>query len=277
MSISLNDSRSLFAEDLDDKIRHDLIAGALSRQPHIVRKNKNYNIYNFDTAIEGVTGRIGRPDVVELSRPTPDGKRLQDVIEDTTEWVYFAFGGVGENLLVVQWKPVFFGGTEEGLSDILELLIQRGLDDERYQVSVVPKTDRQDFWNAVRAADKIYSLDLVARVPNPLRGSSEFADIVEYNYKLFNATEFNSGIKNEEGLIDIPEGEESVDQQVRFVADGGGEWQLEVSDNDGERRRVSSKNPEITKSIKLDVVEKGEKNLIDYLAKIFDLIRRKLT
>ena len=254
-----------------------MIAGALSRQPHIVRKNKNYNIYNFDTAIEGVTGRIGRPDVVELSRPTPDGKRLQDVIEDTTEWVYFAFGGVGENLLVVQWKPVFFGGTEEGLSDILELLIQRGLDDERYQVSVVPKTDRQDFWNAVRAADKIYSLDLVARVPNPLRGSSEFADIVEYNYKLFNATEFNSGIKNEEGLIDIPEGEESVDQQVRFVADGGGEWQLEVSDNDGERRRVSSKNPEITKSIKLDVVEKGEKNLIDYLAKIFDLIRRKLT
>lgn len=236
-----NDDAGLFTRELPQEEPLRLIRGALlSFRGNGIYRNTRYALYNVEEVDgQAIVGRIGRPGEIERTVLDDSGDRLKDIREPTEEWAHFVFVTDQEQIIAVQKKPEFFSGSEDGLKEILESTIAASLNDPSLQVVVTPITRLGSFWEAIKEAAALFSVELRFVAPNMFRGRNDIADIVNLCKIQHNAIYVNSSIENPAGNL-VFERTAETEQEVSFAELGGGSWRIDMVDGTGNRRPVSS-------------------------------------
>jgi hypothetical protein len=163
--------------------------------------------------------------------------RDQDIVEITTDdWipVWLAIDISGQ-YMAVEMNPRF-----GGLEHVLQVL-QHGLTAPiqhayRHEILISAVTDARAFWDIVHEANRIFRVSLKFVSPNFLNTPRRARELLQSWKEIYNQTEANIDLKNEEGELRVPE--DDLTEPVEYISAGEGSWTLEVGTADRPTRQV---------------------------------------
>ncbi len=249
VSLLQADPGSLFAKaDLEDGARFEKIRVALSDSVEATHRGKAYRTYDVagqavkldDQELPCVVGKIGTPAQAELTQE--DDLRPGHLVARSapdTEWVHFAFCGVGRQYMLVERKQSFFNGTPRGMAEIVKKIISRHVEEDGWEVQVEPIAVRGSFWETIGEMQGLESVRLEVFAPNMFRNRSEIAAIVNQQVLLHNANKFAMEVSSENGTLRYPKAP-STEDEIDYIEGGCGTWTVVGRDQTGSRVTRSS-------------------------------------
>lgn len=259
-----------------DEKRFRWIVEAMRSTARAVRRKTDYMFMNVEAPLpEIAVGRLAHPDQVERSLPGPDGRTLVDQLDPTNAWTRFVFFGIGEQIIAVQRKSSFFSGSDDGLREIIEAVLNVSAAEISMTVMLEPLTEPATFWEIVRRSQQRFELAFLIDRPNVFSNRPELERIARMRHDQYNATESVDAIRNPAGELVI-EDTPQLREQVEHVARGGGKWQLDATDADGERRTYTSTNSVVPKSVTMDTDYEEAESRVSWLERIVARIREML-
>ena len=131
-------------------------------------------------------------------------------------------------------------GRLDHVIQVLQWALTESVEEEyRHEVIVSPVTDARAFWEIVGRAPRIYQARLRFVSPNFLDTPGEFRKLLRRWKRLFNQTEAEVDLKNEEGRLLLPG--DLLNDPIEYIAAGEGDWKLTVEEG-GQRRSMSSRD-----------------------------------
>lgn len=239
VSVLAAENMSLFAHSLNDASRYELLRRAIQNPQSALYRGTVYSLYNVSAVADSLVGRISHPDEIDRTIPAPSPNTLMDIREESNAWAHFIFTGFGEQIFAVQRKQDFFAGEADGLAQVVARILQASIADDRVQVSVSPLKRDGDFWSVLARATHLYKVSFEFIAPNMFGGRKPLAELVNLQNEMHNATIFRTGLENPNGHLQFPRNEQTVDE-VDYAAAGGGSWEIDARDEQGNKFDVKS-------------------------------------
>ncbi len=245
-------------------------------------RKRDHALVGFSSLPEGQRFIFGR---LAKKRQTAIGQLLEhDVVEIATDdWlpIWVLLDTVGQ-YIVVEMHGRF--GQLNNVIQVVQTALTESVEREyRHEVVVSPVTDARAFWEIVERAPSIYKARLRFVSPNFLDTPGQFREELSGWRRLFNQTEAELNLSNDEGKLLLPT--EYLSEPIDYIAAGEGDWTLTV-DEEGQRRSRSSRDS--SESLRLSIprashhhdeleksVGKGRR-LVDALLKLLGRTRDNL-
>ena len=223
----------------EPKGRAVAVALPLQEAPRLFKyRNRDHALVGFSRLPGDDRFLFGR---LAKKRETTIGElREHDVVEITTEdwlpiWVLVDTDG---QYIVVEMHGRF--GRLDHVIQVLQLALTELVETEyRHEVIVSPVTDARAFWEIVERAPRIYQARLRFVSPNFLDTPGEFRELLRRWKQLFNQTEAEVDLRNDEGRLSLPN--DLLNEPIDYIAAGEGDWKLAVEE-EGQRRTMSSRD-----------------------------------
>lgn len=152
---------------------------------------------------------------------------------------------------------------------ILTKELSKGVEARGYELAVNTISDKDDFWKNIKQNQGfIKSLTFSFAAPNLFGTEDSLNDELRDARDSFGMTNTEVKIENSSSELSIPEGNQFVDQSLRYVADGGGSYKIKLKN----KRVIQSK--ELTKSsviedIELEIASQDRSTLEQFCDKLF--------
>jgi len=192
-----------------------------------------------------------------------EGKEDIETAEDKNfPFIYIIFNLTTQTLLIQKKTTVF--STPFSAKNILEDFFSNLLRDNDLTFKVDEITYKEKFWEIIRSAEKIYSLQLNLKSPNFFRGRYKANELLEELRKLYNNTEVDFQVKNDEGKLKLLR--ENLEDFIHYIAEGGGKYIINIMQNGIIHRILSKIN--IKKYFLKDLKEEESEKIISIFNKI---------
>ncbi|MBN2603383.1 MAG: hypothetical protein JXA91_04545 [Candidatus Thermoplasmatota archaeon] len=220
--------RSLL-QDLNDKVA--LFRGIFTslrenKKFDILLKGKKYLLYHY----KDVTQKVLITKFAKCKSVPHYEPREEDIIKVKSEdfpFIYVIFDLEGQSILV-QNNTTLFASTNSAIK-VLENYFTEIMMVNHFTVKITEVTHSSKFWETVEDADKIYSLRLNLKSPNLFGGQIKANELLKNQRDLFNNTEFNVELKNENGELKVLK--ENVSDYIHYISAGGGQYAMAFQKN----------------------------------------------
>lgn len=173
-----------------------------------------------------------------------------DVVQheyDSYPFIYVIVDLDAQVALVQRKSSVF--KNPGGAKAALAALVKEFLADDNYYFSLEEITSNASFWDAVKAADLVYDLELKLESPNFLGAGYTTTGFLKRVQEVTNNDRLSIRLSNESGELELSRQE--YEDAIDYVADGGGSWSLTTAS--GDSRRVTHKSDEFVRVIDLRI------------------------
>ena len=201
-------------------------------------RNRDHALVGFSSLAEGnrfLFGRLAKKREIAIGQ-----LRQHDVVEITTDdWlpIWILFDTVDQYMAVEMHSR--FGRLDHVIQVLQTALTESVEREHRHEVIVSPVTDARAFWEIVERAPRIFRARLRFVSPNFLDTPGQFRELLGRWRNLFNQTEAEVNLNNDEGNLSLPT--QVLREPIEYIAAGEGDWKLTVED-EGQRRSMSSKD-----------------------------------
>lgn len=216
------------------------VALPLQEAPHRLfqYRKRDHALVGFSSLSEGHRFIFGR---LAKKRQTAIGQLLDhDVVEIATDdWlpIWVLLDTVGQ-YIVVEMHGRF--GQLNNVIQVLQTALTESVErDYRHEVIISPVTDARAFWEIVERTPSIYKARLRFVSPNFLDTPGQFRQELSGWRRLFNQTEAELNLSNDEGKLLLPP--DYLSEPIEYIAAGEGDWALTVEEA-GQRRTRSSRD-----------------------------------
>ena len=160
------------------------------------------------------------------------------IIVDTSKQIFF-----------IQDKRTVFRNIDYA-KNRLEAYFDEDLVKKDFNLTMDAITESKSFWEHVNSAEKIYELKLNMKSPNAFDGILNANKLLKKIRSFFNNTEMDMNLKNEDGNLNINEGNSK--DYIDYIKNGAGTWQLAIgNNNDKDRAYIKSTDDIYIKRLRL--------------------------
>jgi hypothetical protein len=221
-----------------------------------VSENENEPLLYFGNFILGsknelLAGDIGRLSTVKLP-DYQDGKFL-DEEHKAYPYVHFLWDRSHQLILLEVNTSVF--RNYESLIRLIEIHLNKLLDDYEYTVYIEPLTEKANFWNMVSSFERLYDVTFEMHMPNFLGRTQEDMKEMLNHYRPYNVTTLTNKLSNNLGKLKISPNDESLNLILEWITKGAGIWKLRgIKWGKNKKITISSKKDEYMKSLETSIV-----------------------
>jgi hypothetical protein len=217
-------------------------------------------------------GKISRKKIVDLSVKTP-----VDIEEHEVEnWPFSEFvcdTRLGSQIIIFAANPDLFVDVENFKNQLTEISNQE-IYRHGYRISFEVINSGDEFWNTIQENDFIYSIEFRLQSPNMFGAGIKANEALKDIQKLFNNTEIDIRIQNQQGKLQAPKSE--LEKYREYSDKGGGKWQITARKKGRKKRKYKSENSALkykedfqdqdfsTLHIDENLLEKGLKNALEF-------------
>ncbi|MHB8163225.1 MAG: hypothetical protein ACYDDV_02630 [Methanoregula sp.] len=204
--------------------------------PRRMKKGKiglYFGDFLFDENKQLMSIKLGR--TRKTQTPKFQGGKFLDQIEDTFPHVFLLWDRKEQAILIERKISIFFDyeivlkSLEDHFNDLIS--------DLDVSVFLEPKSDTADFWKIIEENDYIYEVGFTLHMPN-LFGNLQkpLKETLEGLQKKYNNTDVTTQITNPEGNLNLNKSDPDINENLAWIAKGGGSWAARVTKLINKRR-----------------------------------------
>jgi hypothetical protein len=188
----------------------------------------------FDDKKQLLCIKLGRVKKTQVPKYSDEGKFL-DYVEDTFPHVFLIWDRKEQAILIERKTSIFF--DYEIVIRSLEDHFNNLISDLDVSVFLEPKSDTADFWKIIEENEYIYEVGFTLHMPN-LFGNLQkpLKDNLENLQKKYNLTDVTTQITNPEGNLKLSKDDQDINENLAWIAKGGGSWVARVTKLINQRR-----------------------------------------
>lgn len=182
---------------------------------------------------------------VKITKIDERKKGFRDRIDESYPSIYLLWDRDEQVIIVEKDMSIFpdyevlFRSIEDHLN---KLLVKYEL-----RVSVVPLTERINFWRTIRKyvdGGYLYDVKFKLYMPNffskTQESLKEIKEALDAEKKDYNATESSRQISNPGGRLNIQENDKKTNAALEWITKGGGEWSINDKKKVGKGKAINS-------------------------------------
>ncbi|MCC6682012.1 MAG: hypothetical protein IT445_14015 [Phycisphaeraceae bacterium] len=235
----------LFRDELTHSQRNEIAHEIILSRPEGVYRNQSYHLGNLTQQGDAIWGRIIRPGATQIGIMNEETGDVDDATVDSAFWTHFVYL-IDEQVIAVVRNPEFFSGEPHGMSRLVESVINAGIAQQPYSLRVIPKSRTQTFWEVLARSRKVTYLRMEFVPPNVFRSRGQLADILRTLRTNNGAKKVGYDLSNAERGLEIQEADESIREEVTYIGQGGGRWQIRHQEADGTKKTARSDHATVT-------------------------------
>lgn len=198
------------------------------------QKRKYYLIFikQYDTIIHCQLARERIYDKYEMTNEKIIGKKEQD----------YPFINVFVELktqkFLIESKTAIFENYNT-CSDVIQNIINKHLKNIDATININPILEEQEFWGFFNDENQVKNLNFNLAVPNLFDASDDATNFLNDDRDNVGASNVSLNFYNSEGKL--KPNKNGIDSFVKYTSAGGGTWRLSYIDENGETKKVNSK------------------------------------
>jgi hypothetical protein len=229
---------NLYMQELTHERRNEIAKDIVLGRPTGIYRSQSYHLGNLAEQNGAIWGRIIRPGATQIGIVDEQTGDVDDAEIDSAFWTHFAYL-IEEQVFAVVRNQDFFSGESSGMARLLERVLNAGLSQENYSIRVIPKSRPQQFWEIVNAA-KVTYLRFEFVPPNAFRSQGPLTDLLRTLRTNNGAKKVGYDLRNAQNGLEIQQSDEAINEEVSYIARGGGKWKVNYQDGDGVTKTARS-------------------------------------
>lgn len=175
---------------------------------------------------------------------------------------------IGQSIAIELDKAIFRSPIVQ-LKKLVEELAHRSIRIKGYEIALHPITEIQDFWDVIKNyKGNIHALTFEFSAPNLFKTNDSLNDELRNAEDTFGMTNASIKLENSEGALNVPEDNKFVEQGLKYITDGGGEYRIQVKN----KRTITSSESirsTVIDETEFEIATKNKDTLIDFCDRLF--------
>ena len=198
-----------------------------------------------------IIGTLAKASHVNIQKPPEE----DFAIESLESWPHVpviintSSDSSGQSILIGYVQSIFPSPISQ-LRALTEAIVEQKLRSMGYDLAINAISDESDFWKYVKEnKGEITSLSFDFAAPNFFNTKDKLNDELREAKKQYDITHAQIKLDNEFGALKIPEKNKFIEEGLKYVAGGGGEYKLVL------KTKQTISNKDATKSVTLNEKE----------------------
>ena len=225
--------QNLFTKDVPDEQKLTWFRDEFLRNRDFrTKEGPEYALRVTERSDDFVIGKLSKKRYYALHEKGADDIRDRE-IEDWPYLDFLADFRRGEQLVVIRFNSSVVRDLTT-LGKVLTEMANQVMFNRGYATSFEPLVKPDSFWHEVERAEGVFAVKFKLKSPNLFGAASEANEALRELRNIFNNTEADITLKNEQGRLTLPH--DAIETYRDYADRGGGSWSLTVRRGNSKRR-----------------------------------------
>jgi hypothetical protein len=175
--------------------------------------------------------------------------------------------------IAIELNQAVFRHPHVQLNRLVQELVNKYVRQKGFEMAINPITEQGEFWESIeKYSGNIRALTFEFASPNLFKSEDSLNDELRVATEAFGMTNTSIKIENSEGELKVPKDNTFVQQGIKYITDGGGQYKIQAT-----KRTITSqesiKTEEIDK-LELEIAVKNKEQLKVFCDRLFLWLKR---